>query len=165
MKIEIKIINYVDGIYLLHWNKDYMKNMIQYVIDTLKYFEFTINSEKSETEPQQMDKDRIRENSKTESQISKKAKLFKTTIQKKFTLPEHNEPTESISCMTERMEYIDDNEDDCNTRYKFVDCKIQSKHSSTINIDTTTNDNDNRCSTQWMWFNVREGSGKDSNSS
>ncbi|KAA6398168.1 MAG: hypothetical protein EZS28_006302, partial [Streblomastix strix] len=53
MKIEIKIINYIDDILLLHQNKEYQKNMTHEVIDTLKYFWFTINIEKSETEPKQ----------------------------------------------------------------------------------------------------------------
>ncbi|KAA6374180.1 MAG: hypothetical protein EZS28_030291, partial [Streblomastix strix] len=53
-KTEIRIINYVDDILLLHQNKEYLKNMTQGVIDTLKYFGFTINTEKSETEPNQI---------------------------------------------------------------------------------------------------------------
>ncbi|KAA6386676.1 MAG: putative Pro-Pol polyprotein [Streblomastix strix] len=53
MKMEIKIINYVDDILLLHQNKEYLKNMTQRVIDTLKYFGFTMNTEKSEIEPKQ----------------------------------------------------------------------------------------------------------------
>ncbi|KAA6368351.1 MAG: putative Transposon Tf2-6 polyprotein, partial [Streblomastix strix] len=52
-KTEIRIINYVDGIHLLHQNKEYLKNVIQKVIDTPKYFGFTMNTEKSETEPNQ----------------------------------------------------------------------------------------------------------------
>ncbi|KAA6371780.1 MAG: hypothetical protein EZS28_032692 [Streblomastix strix] len=53
MKHEIRIINYVDGILLLHQNKEYLKNMTQRVIDTLKYLGFSMNMEKSETEPNQ----------------------------------------------------------------------------------------------------------------
>ncbi|KAA6359693.1 MAG: putative Transposon Ty3-G Gag-Pol polyprotein [Streblomastix strix] len=53
MKTEIRIINYVDDILLLHQNKEYLKNMTQKVIETLKYFGFTMNTEKSETEPSQ----------------------------------------------------------------------------------------------------------------
>ncbi|KAA6364247.1 MAG: hypothetical protein EZS28_040226 [Streblomastix strix] len=53
MKIEIRIINYVDDILLLHLNKEYLKNMIQQVIDILMYFGFTMNMEKSQTEPNQ----------------------------------------------------------------------------------------------------------------
>ncbi|KAA6353732.1 MAG: putative Transposon Ty3-I Gag-Pol polyprotein, partial [Streblomastix strix] len=53
MKTEIRIINYVDDILLLHQNKEYLKNMTQRVIDTLKYFGFTMNMEKSEIEPNQ----------------------------------------------------------------------------------------------------------------
>ncbi|KAA6358176.1 MAG: hypothetical protein EZS28_046297, partial [Streblomastix strix] len=48
MKTEIRIINYIDGILLLHQNKEYLKNITLKVIETLKYFGFTINSEKSE---------------------------------------------------------------------------------------------------------------------
>ncbi|KAA6395736.1 MAG: hypothetical protein EZS28_008738 [Streblomastix strix] len=54
MKTEIKIINYVDDILLLHQNREYLKNMTQRVIYTLKYFGFTINTEKSEAEPNQI---------------------------------------------------------------------------------------------------------------
>ncbi|KAA6367948.1 MAG: putative reverse transcriptase [Streblomastix strix] len=50
MKTEIRIINYVDDILPLHQNKEYLKNMTQKVINTLKYFGFTMNTEKSETE-------------------------------------------------------------------------------------------------------------------
>ncbi|KAA6362141.1 MAG: hypothetical protein EZS28_042331, partial [Streblomastix strix] len=53
IKTEIKIINYVDNILLLHQNKEYLKNMTQKVIETLKYFGFTMNTEKSETKPKQ----------------------------------------------------------------------------------------------------------------
>ncbi|KAA6374217.1 MAG: putative Transposon Tf2-6 polyprotein [Streblomastix strix] len=53
MKTEIRIINYVDDILLLHQNKEYLKNMTQQVIDTQKYFGFTMNMEKSEKEPNQ----------------------------------------------------------------------------------------------------------------
>ncbi|KAA6378517.1 MAG: putative Transposon Ty3-G Gag-Pol polyprotein, partial [Streblomastix strix] len=53
MKTEIRIINYVDDILLLHQNKEYLKNMTQRVVDTLKYFGFTMNMEKSEIEPNQ----------------------------------------------------------------------------------------------------------------
>ncbi|KAA6402178.1 MAG: hypothetical protein EZS28_002288 [Streblomastix strix] len=50
MKTEIRVINNDDDILLLHQNKEYLKNMTQNVIDTLKYFGFTMNTEKSETE-------------------------------------------------------------------------------------------------------------------
>ncbi|KAA6379917.1 MAG: putative reverse transcriptase, partial [Streblomastix strix] len=53
MKTEIKIINYVGDIFLLHQNKEYLKNMTQRVIYALKYFGFTMNMEKSETKPNQ----------------------------------------------------------------------------------------------------------------
>ncbi|KAA6368720.1 MAG: putative reverse transcriptase, partial [Streblomastix strix] len=53
MKTEIRIINYVDDILLLHQNKEYLKNMTQKVIETLIYFGFTMNTEKSEIEPNQ----------------------------------------------------------------------------------------------------------------
>ncbi|KAA6355410.1 MAG: hypothetical protein EZS28_049064 [Streblomastix strix] len=53
MKTEIRIINYVNDILLLHQNKEYLKNMTQQVIDILKYFGFTMNMEKSVTEPNQ----------------------------------------------------------------------------------------------------------------
>ncbi|KAA6368924.1 MAG: hypothetical protein EZS28_035548, partial [Streblomastix strix] len=43
MKSEIRIINYVDNILLLHQNKEYLKNMTQKVIETLIYFGFTTN--------------------------------------------------------------------------------------------------------------------------
>ncbi|KAA6376645.1 MAG: hypothetical protein EZS28_027829 [Streblomastix strix] len=48
-KTEIRIINYVDDILLLHRNKEYLKNVTQLVINTLKYFGFTMNKEKCET--------------------------------------------------------------------------------------------------------------------
>ncbi|KAA6366752.1 MAG: hypothetical protein EZS28_037723, partial [Streblomastix strix] len=54
MKTEIRIINYVDDILLFHQNKEYLKNMTQRVIDTLKYLGFIIITEKSETEPSQI---------------------------------------------------------------------------------------------------------------
>ncbi|KAA6393997.1 MAG: hypothetical protein EZS28_010476 [Streblomastix strix] len=119
MKTEIRVINYVDDIFLLHQNKDYLKNMTQKVKDSLKYFEFTMNTEKSETEPKQ-----------------------------KLHFPEFNGPSESICGKTERMEYNDDNEQDRNSKHKLVDSEIQSDHSSIVNTDISTNDNDNRCSTQ-----------------
>ncbi|KAA6366618.1 MAG: putative Transposon Ty3-G Gag-Pol polyprotein, partial [Streblomastix strix] len=53
MKTDIRIINYVDDILLLHQNKEYLKNMTQNVIETLIYFGFTMNTENSETEPNQ----------------------------------------------------------------------------------------------------------------
>ncbi|KAA6366742.1 MAG: putative Transposon Ty3-G Gag-Pol polyprotein [Streblomastix strix] len=51
LKTETKIINCIDDILPLHQNKEYLKNMTQRIIDTLKYFGFTINTEKSVTEP------------------------------------------------------------------------------------------------------------------
>ncbi|KAA6360885.1 MAG: putative Gag-Pol polyprotein, partial [Streblomastix strix] len=53
MITEIRIINYVDNILILHQNKEYLKNMTQKVIETFIYFGFTMNTEKSETEPNQ----------------------------------------------------------------------------------------------------------------
>ncbi|KAA6393208.1 MAG: hypothetical protein EZS28_011266 [Streblomastix strix] len=53
MKTEIRIINFVDGIFLLHQNKEYLKNITQKVIDTVNYFGFTMNTEKSKTDPEQ----------------------------------------------------------------------------------------------------------------
>ncbi|KAA6366567.1 MAG: hypothetical protein EZS28_037907 [Streblomastix strix] len=53
MKTEIRIINYVNDILLLHQNKEYLKNLTQKVIEILIYFGFTMNTEKSETEPNQ----------------------------------------------------------------------------------------------------------------
>ncbi|KAA6352180.1 MAG: hypothetical protein EZS28_051817, partial [Streblomastix strix] len=53
MKTEIRIINYIDVILLLHQNKKYLKNITQKVIETMKYFGFTINTEKSKIEPKQ----------------------------------------------------------------------------------------------------------------
>ncbi|KAA6391368.1 MAG: hypothetical protein EZS28_013108 [Streblomastix strix] len=38
MKTQFKIINYVDVILLLHWNKEYLKNMTQKVMETLEFF-------------------------------------------------------------------------------------------------------------------------------
>ncbi|KAA6372115.1 MAG: putative reverse transcriptase [Streblomastix strix] len=51
IKTQIRIISYVNDILLLHQNKEYLKNMTWRVIDTLKYFGFIINTEKSVTEP------------------------------------------------------------------------------------------------------------------
>ncbi|KAA6398450.1 MAG: hypothetical protein EZS28_006023 [Streblomastix strix] len=53
MKIEIKIVNYPDYIIPVHQNKEYLKNIIQKIIEALIYFWFTINTEKCETEPKQ----------------------------------------------------------------------------------------------------------------
>ncbi|KAA6361762.1 MAG: hypothetical protein EZS28_042709, partial [Streblomastix strix] len=47
---------------------------------------------------EKMDKDRNRDNSKTNSEVNRKIKLFKTVILRNFTLPEHNGPPENISC-------------------------------------------------------------------
>ncbi|KAA6374798.1 MAG: hypothetical protein EZS28_029674, partial [Streblomastix strix] len=116
MKTEIRIINSVDDILLLLQNKKYLKNKTYQVIDTLKYFGFTMNTEKSETEPNQtviflgcewnlanatvttkskMDKDRNRDSSKINSEANMKTKLPKTVILRSFTLREHNGPSES----------------------------------------------------------------------
>ncbi|KAA6396971.1 MAG: hypothetical protein EZS28_007505 [Streblomastix strix] len=54
MKTEIRIISYVDDILLLLKNKEYLKNLTQKVINTLKYFGFSMNTEKSEREPKQI---------------------------------------------------------------------------------------------------------------
>ncbi|KAA6396970.1 MAG: hypothetical protein EZS28_007504 [Streblomastix strix] len=43
--------------------------------------------------------------------------------------------------------------------------KTQSEHYSIVNIDTTTNDNDNGCSTKQMRFTLRKRIGNDSNGS
>ncbi|KAA6389779.1 MAG: hypothetical protein EZS28_014694 [Streblomastix strix] len=200
------------------FNKEYLKNMTQRVIDALKYFGFTIrgfirrkkfgferqkvrlvraayltlyyyfprkssavgaekgvqrrrkhalfttNMEKSEIEPKHtMDKDRNRDNSKINSQVNRKSKLSKTKILRSFTHRQCNGQPESINCMTERMEYNDDKEQDFNSRYKLVGNKTQSEHSNRISTDTTTNDIDNRCSTQLMGFSIREGNENDSN--
>ncbi|KAA6358214.1 MAG: hypothetical protein EZS28_046260 [Streblomastix strix] len=51
MRTEIRIIYFVVDIFLLHQNKQYLKNMALKLIQTLKYFGFTIDTEKSETEP------------------------------------------------------------------------------------------------------------------
>ncbi|KAA6365577.1 MAG: hypothetical protein EZS28_038897 [Streblomastix strix] len=114
---------------------------------------------------EKMDKDRNRDNCKINSEINRKTKLSKTVILRSFTLPKHNGSSESISCKTERMEYNDHNEQNGNTRYKLLDSETQGEHSSTININTTTSDNDNGCSTKWMAFNTRERTGNDSNGS
>ncbi|KAA6356958.1 MAG: hypothetical protein EZS28_047515, partial [Streblomastix strix] len=114
---------------------------------------------------EKMDKDRNRDNSKTNSQVNWKIIPHKTIILRSFTLPKHNGPSESTICKTERMEYNEDNEQDGNSRYKLMDSETQGEHSSSVNTDTTINDNDNRCSTQWMVFNIREGIGNDSNCS
>ncbi|KAA6376069.1 MAG: hypothetical protein EZS28_028405 [Streblomastix strix] len=53
MKTEVKMLNFVDGIFLLHQFKEHLKNIIHKVIETLKYFGFTTITEKSETEPKQ----------------------------------------------------------------------------------------------------------------
>ncbi|KAA6362506.1 MAG: hypothetical protein EZS28_041967 [Streblomastix strix] len=53
MKTKIRIINYVDDIRFLRQNKEYLKNMTQRVIDTLKYFGFAMNKEKGKIEPNQ----------------------------------------------------------------------------------------------------------------
>ncbi|KAA6399693.1 MAG: hypothetical protein EZS28_004780 [Streblomastix strix] len=105
---------------------------------------------------EKIDKDRKRDNSQINSQVNRKTKLHKTIILRSFTLPEHIGPPESISCKTERMEYNNDNKHDCNSRYKLVDSETQSEHSSTINIDITTNGNDNRCGTLWMRFYMKK---------
>ncbi|KAA6392719.1 MAG: hypothetical protein EZS28_011753 [Streblomastix strix] len=127
--------------------------------------EEAITSSTRSIQYEKMDIDRNRDNSKTNSQINRKTKLFRTIILRSFTLPEHNGPPESISCKNERMEYNDDNEHDCNSRYKLVYSEIQSEYPSTINTDLIINDNYNRCSTQWMRFNTRERTGNDSNCS
>ncbi|KAA6389016.1 MAG: hypothetical protein EZS28_015454, partial [Streblomastix strix] len=67
---------------------------------------------------EKMDKDRNKNNSKINSEVNRKAKLSKTVILRSLTLPEHNGPSESISCKIERMEYNDDNEQNVNPRYK-----------------------------------------------
>ncbi|KAA6391457.1 MAG: hypothetical protein EZS28_013019 [Streblomastix strix] len=185
MKTEIRIINYVDDILHLHKNKEYLKNMTQKVIETLIYFGFTMNAEKSETKPNQIvillgwewnlanatvktkpkmrllllhDLNNMRRWIKTETEI-----IVKQTAS--LTLPEHNGPSERINCKTERMKYNEDNEQNGNPRYKLVDSEAQSEHSSTININTITNYNDNGCSTKWMGFDTRQRTGNDSNSS
>ncbi|KAA6377355.1 MAG: hypothetical protein EZS28_027120 [Streblomastix strix] len=99
---------------------------------------------------EKMDKDRNRNNSKINSKTKRKIELSKTAILRSLTLPEYNGSSESISCKTERMEYDDDNEQNGIPRYKLVDSEAQGEHSSTINIDTTTNGNDNRSSSGWM---------------
>ncbi|KAA6360576.1 MAG: hypothetical protein EZS28_043898 [Streblomastix strix] len=92
MKTEIKIIKFVDDIYLLHQNKDYVKNMTQRLIDTLIYFGFTMNTEKCETEPNQ-----------TVIFLGWEWILANATVK---TKPKK----QTISCKTERMKYKDDNE-------------------------------------------------------
>ncbi|KAA6395543.1 MAG: hypothetical protein EZS28_008931 [Streblomastix strix] len=62
----------------------------------------------------------------------------------------------------ERLERNNSSGQDSNSRYKLVDSETQGEHSNTININTTTSDNDNRCSTKWMRFNTRERTGNDS---
>ncbi|KAA6358882.1 MAG: hypothetical protein EZS28_045591 [Streblomastix strix] len=111
------------------------------------------------------DKDMKGDNSTINSEVIWKIKLLKTVIIRIFTLPEHNGPSESIGCKTEMMQYNDDNEQNSNPRYKLVESQIQGEHSSTININTTTNDNDNGCSSEWMRFNTRERTGNDCNGS
>ncbi|KAA6389323.1 MAG: hypothetical protein EZS28_015154 [Streblomastix strix] len=54
MKTEFRIINYADDVPILYRNKEYLKNMTHNVINTLKYFGFTINMEKREIEPNQI---------------------------------------------------------------------------------------------------------------
>ncbi|KAA6354671.1 MAG: hypothetical protein EZS28_049802 [Streblomastix strix] len=95
-----------------------------------------------------MVKNRNRDQSKTNSQIIMKTKQSKTIILRSFNLPEHDGSSESISCKTERMEYNDDNEQNGNRRYKLMDNETQGEHSSTINTDTASIDNVNRCSTK-----------------
>ncbi|KAA6374302.1 MAG: hypothetical protein EZS28_030173 [Streblomastix strix] len=47
MKTEIRITNYVDDIVLLHKSKEYLKNKTQRVVNTLRYFGFTMNMERA----------------------------------------------------------------------------------------------------------------------
>ncbi|KAA6388043.1 MAG: hypothetical protein EZS28_016432 [Streblomastix strix] len=53
MKTEIRIINQVDDIFLLHLTKEFLKNLNLKIIHSLKYFGFTINTEKSDIQPKQ----------------------------------------------------------------------------------------------------------------
>ncbi|KAA6376874.1 MAG: hypothetical protein EZS28_027601 [Streblomastix strix] len=84
VKTEIKIINYVDDILLLHQNKEYLKNMTQKVIETLIYFGFTMNTEKSETEPNQtvifLGWERNLANTTVKTKQKKQASLFLTIM-------------------------------------------------------------------------------------
>ncbi|KAA6384841.1 MAG: hypothetical protein EZS28_019630 [Streblomastix strix] len=74
---------------------------------------------------QKMDKDENRDNSKTNSEVNRKTKLSKSVTLRSITLPEHNGPSESISCKTERMEYNYDNEQNGNLRYKLMESETQ----------------------------------------
>ncbi|KAA6359298.1 MAG: hypothetical protein EZS28_045174, partial [Streblomastix strix] len=53
MKTEIRIINYLNDILLLHQNKEHLAKITIKVMETLKYFVFQINTEKSEIETKQ----------------------------------------------------------------------------------------------------------------
>ncbi|KAA6357794.1 MAG: hypothetical protein EZS28_046679 [Streblomastix strix] len=48
-----------------------------------------------------MDKDKNGDNSKINSEVNRKTKLPKAVILRRFILPEHNRPSESVSCKTE----------------------------------------------------------------
>ncbi|KAA6396702.1 MAG: hypothetical protein EZS28_007770 [Streblomastix strix] len=48
LKPEIRIIYYVDDILPLHQNKEYLKDTTQKVIDSLKYFGFSMNTKKQD---------------------------------------------------------------------------------------------------------------------
>ncbi|KAA6380464.1 MAG: hypothetical protein EZS28_024007, partial [Streblomastix strix] len=114
---------------------------------------------------EKMDKDWNINNSDANSQSNCETKLSKTTILRCFTLPEHDRPKENISFKIEKLEFNEDNEQDSNSRYELVDSKAQSEHFNIIDINITINENDNRCNTQLMGFQTKEGIRDDCNAS
>ncbi|KAA6367346.1 MAG: putative Transposon Ty3-G Gag-Pol polyprotein [Streblomastix strix] len=200
MKTEIRIINQIDDILLLHQNKEYLKNMTLQVMNILKYFGFTMNMEKSEAEPNQTviflgwewnlanaivqtkpkkrllllhDLYNMRRWIKTGTEIAVKqtakligklkylrlqfqdASLFLNTMDHQKAQAAKLRGWNTTMIMNKTA--IPD--------INLIDSETQGEHSSTINIDTTTNDNVNRCSSKWMGFNTGERTGNDSNGS
>ncbi|KAA6393642.1 MAG: hypothetical protein EZS28_010828 [Streblomastix strix] len=115
-----------------------------------------ITSPSRSIQHEKIDKDKNRIFSVTNCKINKETKISKAAILRSFTLPKHDGLSERLSNKTGSLEFYSDNEQNGNPRYNLMNSKTQSAHSSIVNSDTTTNDNDNGCSTKQMRFNIRE---------
>lgn len=101
-----------------------------------------ITSPSRSIQHEKIDKDKNRIFSVTNCKINKETKLYNAAILGSFTLPKYDGLSERLIYKTDSLEFYSDNEQDSNSRNNLMNSKNQSAHSSIVNSDITTKDND-----------------------
>ncbi|KAA6372866.1 MAG: hypothetical protein EZS28_031608 [Streblomastix strix] len=173
MKTEIRIINYVDDTFLLHMNKEYLRNVTQKDRDKTESNSDILrmgmesskrNSQNEDEEAltfptrfiqyEMMDKDRNGDKNEVNLKINRKTKLLKTTILRSLTLSELNVQSQCTISKVERMEYNDGNEQYSYFNFNLMDSKTLNELSSIINSNISSNIKNNSHITQYLRFNI-----------